>query len=154
MKLRNPEGWHDVIAANPVPEDCAADPELWPPYEEMTERQRSDGYGAVVVIAAGRWADAIEAALAAHADLDFPSVATVGDVAESCFADVNAGLGVYSLTVNQYGLAVSILVRVWSYGEELRRWHNLDTQIGDEGERANASGGVLDPAMLGFGPRR
>jgi len=33
-----------------------------------------------------------------------------------------------------YGAAVAILSKVWKHGEELRRWHNLKTQIGDEGE--------------------
>jgi hypothetical protein len=35
--------------------------------------------------------------------------------------------------------------------EELRRWHNLRTQIGDEGEKANEDGGVLNPALLRVG---
>jgi len=30
----------------------------------------------------------------------------------------------------------------------LRKWHNIKTQIGNEGEKANASGGVLNPALL------
>ncbi|MDA8315367.1 MAG: hypothetical protein M0010_09365 [Actinomycetota bacterium] len=46
------------------------------------------------------------------------------------------------------GAAVSVLASCWVHGEELRRWHNLDTQIGTEGEKANASGGVLNPALL------
>jgi hypothetical protein len=47
--------------------------------------------------------------------------------------------------------AVLILSLCWKYGEKLRRWHNLDTQIGNEGEKANKSGGVLNPAMLSVG---
>lgn len=50
-----------------------------------------------------------------------------------------------------YGCAVTQLYWHWVHGEELRRWHNLDTQIGDEGEKANESGGVLNPAILTFG---
>lgn len=50
-----------------------------------------------------------------------------------------------------YGCAVSILSQVWIHGEELRRWHNLDSQIGTEGEKANESGGVLNPAVLNIG---
>jgi hypothetical protein len=52
------------------------------------------------------------------------------------------------ITGFMYGCAVSILSRVWIHGEELRRWHNLDTQIGHEGERANEKGTVLNPALL------
>jgi hypothetical protein len=41
-----------------------------------------------------------------------------------------------------------VLASCWEHGEELRRWHNLKTQIRDEGEKANESGGVLNPALL------
>jgi hypothetical protein len=50
-----------------------------------------------------------------------------------------------------YGCAVSILAKCWQHGDQLRRWHNLKTQIRDEGERANESGGVLNPALLNIG---
>jgi len=36
-------------------------------------------------------------------------------------------------------------------GEEFRRWWNKDTQIGTEGDKANESGGVLNPAILNIG---
>ena len=55
------------------------------------------------------------------------------------------------ITGFMYGAAVSILAKAWVYGEELRRWHNLDTQIQHEGEKANESGGVLNPALLSSG---
>ncbi len=41
-----------------------------------------------------------------------------------------------------YGVAVSILSDCWIHGEA------VGVQIGDEGERANESGGVLNPALL------
>lgn len=50
-----------------------------------------------------------------------------------------------------YGAAVAMLSQCWIYGEELRRWHNLKTQLGSEGEKANESGGVLNPAVLTIG---
>lgn len=40
------------------------------------------------------------------------------------------------------------LSRFWEHGEALRLWHNLDTQIKNEGEIANKTGGVLNPAIL------
>ena len=40
-----------------------------------------------------------------------------------------------------------------SRGEEFRKKWNLDNQIGDEGEKANEGKGVLNPALLCFGPR-
>lgn len=36
-------------------------------------------------------------------------------------------------------------------GEEFRRSWNHETQIGDEGDKANESGGVLNPALLNIG---
>lgn len=55
------------------------------------------------------------------------------------------------ITGFMYGCAVSALAHFWAHGEALRRWHNLDTQIGTEGEKANESGGVLNPALLNIG---
>lgn len=55
------------------------------------------------------------------------------------------------ITGFMYGAAVSVLAQCWEHGEALRRWHNLTTQIGTEGERANESGGVLNPALLNIG---
>lgn len=36
-------------------------------------------------------------------------------------------------------------------GEEFRTWYNLKTQIRDEGVKANASGSILNPALLVLG---
>lgn len=47
-----------------------------------------------------------------------------------------------------HGAAVATLSRTWKHGELLRRWHNLDTQLGGEGQSANKQGGVLNPAIL------
>lgn len=55
------------------------------------------------------------------------------------------------ITGFMYGAAVSILSQCWTHGEQLRVWHNLKTQIGTEGEKANQNGGVLNPAMLNIG---
>ena len=35
--------------------------------------------------------------------------------------------------------------------DRLRRWHNKATQIGTEGDKANETGGVLNPALLTIG---
>jgi hypothetical protein len=141
MKIRNQDVWDGTVAGNPLPEGFDADPDRWP--EELTQEQMGACYGAVVVIAAGRWMDAMETALA---ERDAP----FGDTAEATFREVDRGLGRWGLTGFQYGVAVHILADVWEHGEELRRWHNLATQIHDEGERANETGGVLNPALLTF----
>lgn len=52
------------------------------------------------------------------------------------------------ITGFMYGAAISTLSACWIFGEPLRRWHNLKTQLGTEGEKANKEGGVLNPALL------
>ena len=55
------------------------------------------------------------------------------------------------ITGFMYGCAVSMLSELWEHSEALRQWHKLDTQIGDEGEKANESGGTLNPAVMQIG---
>lgn len=45
----------------------------------------------------------------------------------------------------------SMVSKCHSRGEEFRRKWNGDNQIGDEGDKANESGGVLNPALLCIG---
>ncbi len=52
------------------------------------------------------------------------------------------------ITGFMYGCAVSMIAKCWKHGDQLRRWHNKLTQIGTEGDAANESGGVLNPALL------
>jgi hypothetical protein len=144
MKIRNRDLWQETIAANPLPAGLGPNPEHWP--DDLTEEQLSAGYGAVVIIAAGRWMDAMEHELVVRPD------ATIADVADGCFHDVDRGLGRWGLTGFQYGCVVSILAEVWEHGDRLRRWHNLAIQLGDEGERANETGCVLNPALISFEP--
>jgi hypothetical protein len=96
----------------------------------------SDGYGGAVMTFAERWARLMEARMAKGDHLE--------GMAEECshLAD-NEGI-----TGFMYGCAVSVLSQVWQHGEALRVWHNLGTQLRNEGELANASGGVLNPALL------
>ena len=99
----------------------------------------TDPYGKGVITYAERWADLMEGRMT-----DGTSIAEVAQQA-SHDADTEG------ITGFMYGAAVSVLATSWEYGEELRRWHNLDTQIKDEGEKANESGGVLNPAILNIG---
>jgi hypothetical protein len=48
---------------------------------------------------------------------------------------------------------VSCLAKCWVHGEALRRWHNKETQLKDEGDKANEEGGVLNPAVLVLGSK-
>ena len=99
----------------------------------------SDPYGAACVAFAERWARMMQAEMAKGAKLADIAKAT------SHAADEEG------ITGFMYGCAVGELSASWAHGEELRRWHNLGTQIGTEGERANETGGVLNPALLNIG---
>ena len=98
-----------------------------------------DPYGTGVNAFANRWALLMEAEIAKGA--------TVADCAEA----MNRQADTEGITGFMYGAAVSTLSAVWVHGEDLRRWHNKDRQIHDEGDRANESGGVLNPAVLALG---
>lgn len=111
---------------------------------DLEEGLRNNGidYGNAVYMFAFLWAGAMEREIAkGH---------TVESCARACASEANENLGTYRMTGFQYGCAVSMLADWWEHGEELRIWHNLDTQIADEGEHANESGGVLNPAMMIF----
>lgn len=106
---------------------------------EKTVAVNDDPYGKAGVSFAERWANLMEARIANGERL--------ADIAQATCREADTE----GITGFMYGCAVSILSKVWAHGEELRRWHNLDTQIHDEGERANESGGVLNPALLRIG---
>lgn len=98
-----------------------------------------EGYGACIMRYAARWANRMEAAIKGGAK--------VSDCASKCSHEADTE----GITGFMYGAAVAMLAKCWVYGEQLRQWHNIDTQIGTEGEKANASGGVLNPAVLTIG---
>lgn len=105
-------------------------------YQEDKARN-SDRYGSACFNFAEDWAALMEARMAGGELL--PAIAKPS----SHKADT------YGLTGFMYGCAVSLLTVYWEHGEDLRQWHNLATQIGTEGEAANAKeGAVLNPAML------
>lgn len=108
------------------------DTEAWLKWEENNK----DPYGKAVIDYAKRWAELMEAKMQEGKTLE--------EIADDCSHQADTE----GITGFMYGAAVSVLATSWEHGEELRRWHNLDTQIGDEGEKANESGGVLNPALL------
>lgn len=103
--------------------------------------KNQDSYGAGVVRFAERWANLMEAKMDSGAKLE--------DIAAATRREADSE----GITGFMYGCAVSTLAQTWIHGDTLRRWHNLDTQIGNEGERANTSGGVLNPALLNIATR-
>lgn len=96
----------------------------------------TDGYSGAVMSYAERWARLMEGRMSKGE--------RIADIADECLHLANNE----GITGYMYGCAVSILAQVWIHGEALRMWHNLKTQIGNEGEQANESGGVLNPALL------
>jgi len=63
-----------------------------------------------------------------------------------CDADDKANTG--GITGYMAGAAASMISKCHERGDEFRRIWNGDVQIGDEGDKANESGGVLNPALL------
>lgn len=110
---------------------------------KKNDHGRIDKYGGCVFFYAQHWANLMECAIV--------NGSKVADCADECSDRADKDLGRYGITSFQYGCAVSVLSEFWEHGEELRKWHNLKIQIKDEGERANKTGGVLNPAVLCIG---
>lgn len=81
----------------------------------------SDPYGRACYLFAADWAALMEKCMAEGA--------SVVDIAKEASSEADKKHGV---TGFMYGVAVSILSHCWEHGEELRRWHNLGTQLGKE----------------------
>jgi hypothetical protein len=105
-------------------------------YLDYKSNNSKDPYSMAVVIYSETWADLMEQKLASGEKLV--------DFAKKTSHDADTD----GITGFMYGCSVQGLSYFWIHGEELRQWHNLATQIGDEGEKANKSGGVLNPAIL------
>jgi hypothetical protein len=108
-------------------------------YEEWKAKNEADPYGAAILRYAHLWADLMEAELRRGNKLE--------DIADSTSHTADTE----GITGFMYGCAISFLSYCWEHGEALRRWHNIEIQIGDEGERANEKGAVLNPAIMVIG---
>lgn len=106
---------------------------------EKTANANRDEYGSGVIRFVEKWTELMETELAQGQKLE--------DIAERTSNQADEE----GITGYMYGAAVSIIGQVWEHGDALRRWHNLKIQIGNEGEKANESGGTLNPAMMSFG---
>lgn len=106
---------------------------------ENYKTNNADPYGSCVVRYGETWANLMEARLTNGERLT--------DIAQTTSHEAdNEGI-----TGFMYGYAVKTLAYFWQHGEELRQWHNISTQIGNEGARANENGGVLNPAIINIG---
>ena len=105
-------------------------------YKEWKANQGDDAYGLECFNYAERWANLMEKSIKDGEKIE--------DIADSTSHEADTTI----ISGFMYGAAVSILSKCWVHGETLRQWHNLDTQIGTEGEKANKEGGTLNPALL------
>ncbi len=113
---------------------------------EETVRINTDPYGKATVDYAEAWADLMEKRMVGGEKLE--------KIAKQASHDADTD----GITGFMYGCAVGFLSGAWVHGEQLRQWqlrqwqlrqwHNLDSQIRDEGEKANEKGTVLNPALL------
>lgn len=118
-----------------APDIELANAEGWQKFKEVN----TDGYGGAVVTYSERWARLMQVEMANGKKLE--------DVADAASHEAD----LEGITGFMYGCAVSTLSQCWKHGEQLRRWHNVKTQLGNEGEKANESGGVLNPTLLSIG---
>lgn len=116
------------------------DKSVWEKSLANNDDGKIDSYGGSVNFFAELWALLMEAAITNGKELE--------EIADECSHKACEFMGRYSMTGLQYGCAVSILAAAWEHGERLRKWHNTATQIGNEGDKANESGGVLNSALL------
>jgi hypothetical protein len=112
-----------------------ADAKSWSEFKESNK----DPYGACCVEYAEGWAKLMQ--------IEFAN----GKLIKDCAKATSYEMGFLGITGFMYGCAVSMLAKCWKHGEALRLWHNLATQIKNEGEKANESGGVLNPALISIG---
>lgn len=98
--------------------------------------KNNDPYGGAVVEYGEAWANLMEEKIATGGKIK--------DIAKDASHTADSD----GITGFMYGCAVQALSHFWEHGEALRLWYNLDTQIGNEGEKANESGGVLNSAIL------
>jgi len=120
-----------------LPTFSVKDKEGW----EKNAKANTDSYGRGVIEYAAGWASLMEKKMAEGEKLE--------TIAEATSHETDTD----GITGFMYGCAVSILAKVWEHGESLRRWHNLAKQIHQEGEKANETDGVLNPAVLCVSPK-
>lgn len=104
-------------------------------YAEYKAKNK-DPYGGRVVSYSEDWANLMEARMAN------------GEKIAQCAEPTSREADTDGITGFMYGRAVNGLAHFWEHGEALRLWHNLKTQIGTEGQKANEEGGTLNPAIL------
>uniref|UniRef100_A0A6H1ZNJ0 Uncharacterized protein n=1 Tax=viral metagenome TaxID=1070528 RepID=A0A6H1ZNJ0_9ZZZZ len=110
-----------------------------PTWAKCRKNNEDNDYGKCCLRYASRWASLMDARI------------VTGEKLEEIAGSTSHEADTEGITGFMYGAAVAMLASCWRHGEALRRWHNLDTQLCNEGEKANESGRILNPAMLNIG---
>lgn len=110
-------------------------------WEDLKNKNAGD-FGKAIIDFTENWAELMES--------EIKKGSKVSDAAEKTRYKVDNPTGISGF---MRGIVVRNLAEVWKYGEEFRIWHNLDVQIGNEGEKANKGSGVLNPALLTIGEK-
>jgi hypothetical protein len=108
-------------------------------FNKIVEMNSDDAYSYATIKYACTWGNLMEKLMSEENTLE--------DIWEKASHDADTE----GITGFMYGFATKILCEFWKHGEELRCLHNRNVQIGDEGEKANKNGGVLNPALLNIG---
>ncbi len=103
------------------------------------KNQGDSNYGKDIFEFATLWMETMEYLMSEGYDLD-----------EILFLAEETG---YYLGISgfMYGCSAEVISHCWIHGEEFRKLYNLDKQIHNEGEEANKTGKVLNPAMIEIG---
>lgn len=88
-----------------------------------------DPYGEAIINYAARWANLMEARMAA------------GDALEPIAKETSHEADTEGITGAMFGMAVLVLAECWAHGERLRKWHNARYGQPD-------IDGVVNPAVL------
>lgn len=134
VKAKRKQKTLDDLIASADPLDVT-DPEAW----AECVKNNQDAYGSAVIRYTETWGRIMQVMMSR------------GSTVEECAEETSHIADVEGITGFMYGCAANFLAQTWRHGEALRRWHNKETQLGTEGDEANESGGVLNPAMLRIG---
>lgn len=109
-------------------------------FNQGWENNKNDPYGKRCFTYADDWAKSMEDRINAGEKL---SAELMNECATKADYD--------GITGFMHGMGAAIVADCWVHGDEFRRIHNGETQLGNEGEAATAAGKTLNPALVRIG---
>lgn len=116
----------------------------WKEQQRCPEDPDAEGYGMAPFVRAERWADLMEARMAANPDEPFEKIAEETERQAGRNAEAEDAVDSH-LTGFQFGCVVAIMAECWTEGDALRRWHNQKWGVAPENDDG---GGVVNPALM------